>query len=101
MKSLYLQTDAHGIVVPSAEAATWRSQLGWDETLLALDSNLAARTPDVPLIETLPASDHIRRNWIERISKYQRDARTTRMVWMTEKEQRDFALSKGLPWKLE
>jgi hypothetical protein len=94
MKSLHLQTDVHGIVVPSAEAATWRSHLGWDETLLDVDNNVAARTTDA-LLEMLSSSDHIRRNWIERISKYQRDARTTRLVWMTEKEQRNLALGKA------
>ena len=94
MKCLHLQTNAHG-VIPSEEAVTWLSQLEWNETLLAadkIDNNVASRTTDA-LLEMLLPSDHIRRNWIERISKYQRDARTTRLVWMTEKEQRNLSLS--------
>jgi hypothetical protein len=97
MKSLHLQADAHGIVIPSEEATDWLSQLGWNEILLAadkIDNSVAARTMDA-LLEMLPTSDHIRRNWMERISKYQRDARTTRLVWMTEKEQRNLALGKA------
>jgi len=94
MKSLCLQTGSHGVVVPSEEAAAWLSQLEWDETLFEVDNNVAARTTDA-LIEMLPPSDHIRRNWMERISKYQRDARTTRLAWMTEKEQRSLALGKA------
>jgi hypothetical protein len=102
MKSLQLQTNSLGAVVPSAEAAAWRSRLGWHEALLVLDSSVTARATDAPLIEMLPSSDHIRRNWTERIPKYQRDARATRLVWMTEKEQRDLALYKGSqPWKFE
>ena len=95
MKSLHLQTDSHGMVIPSEEATDWLSQLGWNEILLAadkIDNSVAARTMDA-LLEMPPASDHIRRNWMERISKYQRDARTTRLVWMTEKEQRNLSLS--------
>ena len=97
MKSLHLQADAHGIVIPSEEATDWLSQLGWNEILLAadkIDNSVAARTMDA-LLEMLPTFDHIRRNWMERISKYQRDARTTRLVWMTEKEQRNLALGKA------
>jgi Urocanase Rossmann-like domain len=97
IKSLHLQTDLHGMVIPSEEAADWLSQHGWNETLLPSDqagNTVAARTTDAH-IEMLPTSDHIRGNWIERISKYQRDARTTRLVWMTEKEQRNLALGKA------
>jgi hypothetical protein len=66
MKSLHLQADAHGIVIPSEEATDWLSQLGWNEILLAadkIDNSVAARTMDA-LLEMLPTFDHIRRNWM-------------------------------------
>jgi hypothetical protein len=78
-QALQLQTDAEGGLVSSAEATAWLSRLGWEETLL---SSAATRTP----------ADPIRRNWIDRITRYQRDARATRLVWMTEKEQQKMAL---------
>jgi Urocanase Rossmann-like domain len=91
MESVQLARDSHGCSVPSAVLAQWLLERGWFETLFVRSSEISSPVADGPLIDILPPADSLRRNWIQQISRYQRSAKGSRLVWLSGVEERSFA----------
>jgi len=86
MKRLQLGC-ADGIVASTEDFRIWLAERGWVEASLRASTNLDMRIHDIRLLEILPLEDSLRRNWVERISRYQRVIGDgARVVWLTESE---------------
>ena len=90
MEGLELVRNGSGSSAPSAVFAQWLAERGWFETLFVRDPEISLPAGDQPLIDMLSPTDVLRRNWIQHISRYQRSAKGSRLVWLSSTEQRAF-----------
>ena len=76
-----------GIAAPSERLAGWLVERGWSEAVLEAATSSALREMDAQLLALLPATDALRRTWLQRIAHYQRpSAGGVRVVWLTAAE---------------
>jgi urocanate hydratase len=65
----------------------WLAARNWTEVDLPAANTAALRALDLRLLEILPADDHLRRRWLQRIGHYQRPSATpSRVLWLTPAE---------------
>jgi urocanate hydratase len=92
IERLQLQSR-EGIAFPSERLAGWLMERGWSETVLEATANSALRELDAQLLMSLPATDALRRTWLQRIAHYQRPlAGGVRIVWLAEAERAGIAV---------
>jgi hypothetical protein len=85
-ESIHL-SRSDGLVEPSSLLASWLQDRGWEEVVLPTSSLAELRTRDAQLLALIPATDTLRRTWVQRISHYQRSSPgSARAVWFSPEE---------------
>jgi urocanate hydratase len=86
-----LSLEIHnGLIQPTAHALAWLAAREWTETWLPTETTADLRTLDQRLAASLVShvADTHRRQWLSRISHYQRPAaKSGRAIWLSPSEQ--------------
>jgi len=74
-----------GVVSPSEELMGWLGERGWTERVIEAGTSAELREVDARLVKVL--GDVVRKNWVERIGRYQRVVGSgARVVWLNAEE---------------
>jgi urocanate hydratase len=78
-----------GAVEPSARLVGWLGERGWSERVIEVGTTAELREVDARLLKVV--GDGVRRNWVERIGRYQRVVGGGgRVVWLGDGEGASF-----------
>jgi urocanate hydratase len=78
-------TNAEGLAAPTDTLTAWLKQHSLTEALIQPATTL--RALDEQLLALIPATDSVRRTWLQRIAHYQRPTPgTPRILWLTPTE---------------